>query len=82
MSIHKTESFTNAVMRQPVKGKPHIALIAGFWRVSPLPLSHSLGRRQRLRLWDAAHRFTLSKNNARRTQADGLFTSRCWELEA
>lgn len=31
----KRQPFTNATMREPRPGKPHIALIDGFWRVSP-----------------------------------------------
>lgn len=29
------QPFTNATMREPRPGKPHIALIDGLWRVSP-----------------------------------------------
>lgn len=29
--------FSNARMRVPRPGKPHIAFIQGYWRVSPLP---------------------------------------------
>lgn len=50
--------FSNATMRQPVPGKPHLALVAGWWRVSPMPKpyhKHSL-------LWRLAHDFVNQLN--------------------
>lgn len=31
----KRKSFSNTTVRELTPGKPHIALIDGFWRVSP-----------------------------------------------
>ena len=54
-------SFSNAGIRQPVRGKPHLVLIRGFWRVStwnPLMVAR----------WEAAHRWATGKNYKRITQ--------------
>jgi len=55
-------SFTNASMRQPVKGKPHIVLINGWWRVSQQPRGGVLIRQ----LWQQAHLYTSCRNRDRR----------------
>lgn len=39
--------FSNATMREPVKGKPHIAKIDGLWRVSSMKNANSLEGKDR-----------------------------------
>lgn len=45
------ESFTNKRIKQKVLGKPHIAFIGGFWRVSPFYSGPNFNR------WHLAHRY-------------------------
>lgn len=45
-------SFSNQIMKQPVKGKPHITLVGGVWRVSPRPWCQSNADGYR---WGCAH---------------------------
>lgn len=52
------QPFTNATMREPTPGKPHIALIGGWWRVSPW-------KRGTGALYYEAHAFARRLNNAR-----------------
>lgn len=47
--------FSNQTMRQPKEGKPHIARIAGYWRVSPW-------RRDTASLYYEAHRWAVWRN--------------------
>lgn len=51
--------FSNANMKQPVSGKPHIQLITGLWRVSPLGKTRSARLYQ---FWRDAHAFTGERN--------------------
>lgn len=51
--------FSNQTMRQPVPGKPHIALIGGFWRVSP---EAKRDRYKHPGRWSEAHYFTTRLN--------------------
>ncbi|WQZ00315.1 hypothetical protein Shy_CDS0038 [Escherichia phage Shy] len=44
-------AFSNQSIVAPVKGKPHIVLRAGFWRVSPMPKPY---HRYNM-LWNLAH---------------------------
>ena len=53
----KRQPFTNAAMREPTPGKPHIALIDGLWRVSPW-------KRGTGPLYYQAHAFVNRLNNA------------------
>lgn len=51
-------SFSNETMRQPIKGKPHIAFIKGYWRVSKTPKPYH----KYSELWNDAHMFARIRN--------------------
>lgn len=52
------EAFSNATMRAPVPGKPHIARLGGWWRVSPMPKPYH----KHSTLWRLAHDFVNQLN--------------------
>lgn len=54
--------FSNKNMKQPVSDKPHIQLIMGLWRVSPLGKTRKYSLYQR---WQSAHTFTRIYNDTR-----------------
>lgn len=54
-------SFSNQTLAGRIKGKPHIALVDGLWRVSPSPTRVPAWIRRR---WDAAHAHVQVKNQA------------------
>lgn len=58
-------SFSNQTLAGRIKGKPHIALVDGYWRVSPAPtrLRHQVPR-WITRRWDIAHSYVHAKNQA------------------
>lgn len=49
--------FSNQTMRQPKQGKPHIARVAGYWRVSPLHADNEP-------VYYEAHRWAARRNRA------------------
>lgn len=58
-----TQEFSNKSMRVPRPGKPHIALIKGYWRVSPLPKPYRNNAGER---WRDAYGLVMTLNNWRR----------------
>lgn len=58
--------FNNGDMAQPVPGKPHLALIHGYWRVSPRPKRPSPEVRV---LWQQAHNHIDKLNTGRHHSA-------------
>jgi len=54
----KVAFVDNTIRRQPVKGKPHIALIGGYWRVTPAYWTHA-----RNELTTKAQNFAVMQNS-------------------
>ena len=57
----KRNRFDNRVMKPVKKFKPHLALIAGLWRVSPKP-HEAYSNPSLQRLWTMAHYWANSRN--------------------
>lgn len=55
------DGFNNQSILPKVKGKPHIVYVAGYWRVSPLPMGGSFT----LAHWGMAHDWVNQANQTK-----------------
>lgn len=61
--------FSNINIQGPNKSKPHLCIVDGYWRVSPMMVRR---REHQHKIWHAAHLWAMERNNERLHTASKL----------